>query len=188
MPVVSPGASPISPTAFAPQLAGLVSTVPTITYFNSFSAGGANAAHGVRVVIPRDGTLHDFALLSGGALGNYDVGIYDYVAEPRARLWSSGPVAAGPQGWQIVGDPNLAVTQGEILDFVFATDGATTQGCMFAADVNMDRLPSANFWPVPNGSQIICWSVAASYPLPATFADAALANEARTYCMMARVT
>lgn len=189
MPVVEPSGSPISPTAFAPQLSGLVLPPTGLYTYDGSVAIGANAARGTRVVVPRDGTLHDVSLLINASAGNIDVGIYSLAAEPRARLWHSGPVASPGVSWQIIGDPALAVTQGEILDFVFATDAAGLDVyAFFAKDVGISTMPSANFWPVPNGSTKVNWGIAASYPLPVSFADAGLNTAVNNVCaIMARV-
>jgi hypothetical protein len=142
--------------------------------------------------VPSAGTLHDFAVLINGVAtpGNIDVGIYSLAAEPRARLWHSGPVAIPTTGWQVIGDPALTVTQGQILDFVYSLDTNNSLDCggIFNADVYAGQLPSSSFWPVPNASTFITYTVnAAAYPLPTTIPDASCHRATFVPCIMARV-
>ena len=80
---------------------------------------------GARLVIPTTGTLHDLAILvTLGSAGTVDAGLYS-AAATRSKLWSTGAIACPPNGvWTILGNPSMAVTEGQQLDFALtATAG-----------------------------------------------------------------
>jgi hypothetical protein len=188
VPLNPPSSSSGGGVTYLAEKQGVACTLFDLTTYGSNQTLGANVAFGCRVAIPATGTLHDLSVLVSNQAGNIDVGIYSNAAEPRAKLYSSGSMACPAQGWQIVADPALAVTQGEIVDFVVATDDATMRLFnTFASDVFVATLPSAAFWPVPNGSARVLWNKTASFPLPSTFADSALSRTNLTMAMMARI-
>jgi hypothetical protein len=136
----------------------------------------ANDARGMRMVMPRSGTLKDFAIWIATTSGNVDVGIYDTVSGTAGKLWSSTSTACGTVNtWQVVGDPNLAVTRGQHVDFVIGCDNATAAFGRVPPPVNplLIQLPT-NFMPSPQGAlPKFAWRASASFPLPTSFTEAA---------------
>lgn len=172
---------------FAPQAPALVAPFdPRMPL--AFVANSANEAFATRVVIPRTGTLRDIAALIGASSGNLDVGVYDTNGATRARLYSSGSIASPGTGWQILANPNLAVTAGDQLDLVIAADNATvTFGRLILATTAQSQLP-ADFWPTSGGAAPkLAWSRGASFPLPASITEASMAASSRAFCIIARV-
>src|SRR5580698_7956871 len=97
---------------------------------NSVNAqGGANRVYMGRVVIPKSGILHNLSIYVGVSSGNIDVGIYDTGdASPGnyTRLNSKGGVACPAGGaWQIIYDPAMAVTAGQVYMFALGCDNTT---------------------------------------------------------------
>jgi hypothetical protein len=136
----------------------------------------ANDARGMRMVMPRSGTLRDFAVWIATTSGNVDVGIYDTVSGTAGKLWSSTSTACGTVNtWQVVGDPNLVVSRGQHVDFVIACDNATAAFGRTTVPVNaaLIQLPT-NFMPSPQGaSPKFAWRAATSFALPGSFTEAA---------------
>lgn len=172
---------------YAPQIAAIVCPLPDLRLFNASAAYTANDAKGMRVVVPRSGTLTDLSVFIVTQSGNIDVGVYSLAAEPRARLYSTGSLACPAAGWQIVGNPNLAVTQGQLLEFVLASDNATASfGRFVPAATGVPFLP-ANFWPTGSGTLKIGWVKATSFPLPSTLADSGLNANNTIVAVIARI-
>jgi hypothetical protein len=136
----------------------------------------ANDARGVRMVMPRAGTLRDVAIFPMVQSGNIDAGLYDTAAGTSSKIWSSGSVACGAAAaWQIVGDPNQAVTQGQHIDFVLACDNGTAAFARCAAPVSnlIVQLPT-NYMVSPQGAlPKTAWRAATSFVLPGSFTEAA---------------
>ena len=179
-------------SSYAPQIPGLVCTGAAPWWFLGSFKVSAQQALGCRVVMPRTGILHDFAVLWNAVLAaNIDAGIYSLAAEPRSRLWHSGSVPlAGAAGWQIVGDPALSVTQGQVLDLIYSLDTSNTGdvGGVFSKDVFAGDLPNGSFWPTGSGSQTIAYTVnSGMFPLPTTIADANCHRAGFVPCLVARI-
>lgn len=129
-------------------LAGLVwTTDPRGAIAQAAYAG--SRMYGVRVVIPKTGTLADLIFLPGTLSGNYDLGVLGSTLSggARPRLWSAGTGSAGvamsglTAGAWAIHHPNIAVTAGDVLDFVLGLDNVTAQVAR-AASVTQPALPS----------------------------------------------
>ena len=165
-----------SSTASGDSIAnGLVATQPP-ELLTSVGAPSANLITAGRVTIPKAGTLHDLAVFIGTSSGNLRVGIYDCgVATPNVatRLYDSGSIAMPAAGWQIIGDPALAVTAGQQLDLVASIDNAVARiGQGFAGPNvgSMGTLP-ANFIPSSAAPKMYWTRDPGSFTLPATVTD-----------------
>jgi hypothetical protein len=142
---------------YAPQWPNLVA--PTgATFPTSFSSGGTLATftpRGVRVIVPKAGTLHDVSWFVTIQSGNMAAAIYDTgdaSAGNRTLLASSGSLATGAAGWQ-TWDPSIAVTAGQQLDFVLMADNVTAAFARLLAGLqNICQLPNTNFNPVAGGA------------------------------------
>lgn len=136
----------------------------------------ANDARGVRMVMPRSGTLRDLAIWVAIQSGNLDIGLYDTLSGTSGKIYSSTSVACpAANAWQIIGNPNQAVTQGQHIDFVLACDNATAAFGRVGAIVNNAavQLPT-NFMVSPQGAlPKTAWRAATSFPLPTSFTEAA---------------
>lgn len=119
----------------------------------SSNAGGANfhISHVCRV--PVTGTLRDVMIYVQTSSGNVSASIYSVGVggADRTRLWASGSVPCGPQGWQIVGDPQLAVTEGQLITLGMGADNATATFMRFDGLLSgaQSNLPAAY---VPEGT------------------------------------
>jgi hypothetical protein len=149
----------------------------------------ANRALGVRCLVPATGRLRDVAIYVKVQNGNVDVGVYN-TAEPRARLWSSGSIACpAAGGWRIIGDPDLPVQAGTMVDLVLASDSATFDVAVAVMQsFNVALLPTG-FIPGDGGLPRISWlSTGAQFPLPATIAEAAATVVSATPAIIARIS
>jgi hypothetical protein len=148
-----------------------------------------NGGAGCRVVIPRSGTLTDLACLITASSGNLDAGVYDTSATTRNKLYSTGSIASPGTGWRILGNPGLAVTAGDHLDFVVATDNTTfAMARASLGDLNISLLPT-NFLPAPlGGKPALGWLAGPIFPLPATIAESALGTRSSIPLIIARIT
>lgn len=181
---------------YVPQYPGLVATRGGVAGIfastNAQSIGTANNARIGRVVIPFTGTLHDMAIWVTTQSGNIDCGIYDTgnaSAGNRTLLWHTGSIAcpAASSPWRIVGDPGLAVTQGQQLDFALSCDNTTAQFAANTQATGLAHLP-ANFVPAAGGAAPILAAFANNmYPLPTTVAESALGDTNTVILLIARV-
>lgn len=162
---------------------------PLIFAPNSLVVLGANTAYGCRVIIPKTGVLHDLAAYVGVSSGNVDIGVYDTTLTTRNKLYSSGSIACpAANGWRIFADPALYVTAGQHLDLVLVPDNATASFLRFATG-------AANAWWLPTGFLTSPlggipkwhWSKVTTFPLPATLAESALAQDQTFIQIIARV-
>lgn len=157
------------------RMPSLVSAVPP----QLFTLVQANTATlvGCRVTVPKSGVLHDISTILSAVAGNVRVGIYDTgdaVVGTRTLLYDSGSVAVAVASvWQVIGDPALAVTAGQQLDFAVVTDIAQV-GCT-ASNANSYQLP-ASFWPAAGGvAPVLAWYKALAFgALPTPLATAGL--------------
>lgn len=112
-----------------------------------------------RCIVGKSGVLHDVSVFNGGTLGgNTNVAVFDTgdsVAGKYSPLWSSGSVAqAGVNVWQVVGDPNIAVTAGQHLLLAAMTDSvlATFSPVALSAGTAAGSQLPASFMPVSGGA------------------------------------
>jgi hypothetical protein len=151
-----------------PYLPGVAAAGP-IDFISSGNPG-ANWAQGHRVVMPKTGTLSSVIIYHGSTVaGNVDVGVFSISGDNRTRLWSSGSTAMATANiWKSYGNPGISVTQGDIYDFVLASDSATaTFGRLsnIYSNVQVLQLPAG----YPNQATLWSWGISASFPLPASF-------------------
>jgi len=93
--------------------------------------------------VPVTGVLHDVAIYVQTSSGNVSATVWDVGAAgaTRNRLWSSGSVACGAQGWQVVGDPSLSVTAGQLVALGIGCDNITAT---FGTIASLRSGPAAN--------------------------------------------
>lgn len=156
--------------------------VPAISLLDvsSTSVWSANDARGVRCIATRSGLVSAVGFYVGVSSGNCDMGIYDVAATTRNRLWSSGTTAVGTVNtWQIftVTAGLVRVNEGDHFDVAMAVDNGTVSVGRLAAPTNAGvQLMTAPFLQAQTGAGAskLAWSIATSFPLPATFTETAL--------------
>lgn len=157
-------------------------------------AATSNNVWGTRVIIPKTGTLHDISIyVTATAAENINAGVYDTddaSAGNRSLLWSSGSQAVGASaGWRVIGDPALAVKQGQQLDFAFVTSAttATFQKISLTAAA-VASLPT-NYLPASGGAPpVLSWTFnVGSFTLPATITDANCAPNVTVFPLIGRI-
>lgn len=137
------------------------------------SAVTANAIRAVRVRVLKTGTLRDLYVYCGATGGNVKGSIWS-TAGTRARLFDGGSVAAAV-GWLSLGDPALAVTAGDWLDFgVMADNAAVTFGRCASFSASAQGVLPSNFMVTPGGALgKISWQHSpGSFTNPATISEA----------------
>ena len=174
-------------TRYAPQLPALVAPWDPRMANSLANIGGVNTARGVRVTIPRSGTLVDLAVFVGTSSGNIDVGVYS-TAATRARLYSTGSIACPAAGaWAVVGDPNITVYAGQQLDLFLAADNTTATFARFlGAHADQPALPT-DFWASDGAAPKLSFQATSVLPLPATIAEASVASTNAEHLIIARV-
>lgn len=153
-----------------------------------------NTLFGCRVVVPKSGQLRDLAVYVGTQSGNiigavYDTG--DALAASRTKLWDSGSVAVGSaNAWQVIGDPNVAVTKGQQLDLMVATDNATAAfGRATLIAGGQATLPSGFFAPTGGATGKLAFRVSpGSFTAPSTVAEGSVAAIGSQFLIMARIS
>lgn len=142
------------------------------------TVGASNRGFQVRVTCRKTGTLTSIYAYIGTSSGNYDVGVYD-VAQPRAKLYSSGSTATPVAGWQLLASPSLSVTAGTEYELVISFDNntATTGRNTHFSSITWD-LPDALF-PGSSGTIKCATNPVTVFPLPSTI-DLSAVNEAAT--------
>lgn len=156
--------------------------VPAISLLDvsSTSVWTANDARGVRCIATRSGTVSAVGFYVGVSSGNVDMGIYDTAATTRARFWSSGTTACGTVNtWQVftVTAGLVRVAEGDHFDVALAVDNATVSVGRLAAPTNAGvQLMTAPFLQSQTGAggNKLAWSIATSFPLPATLTETGL--------------
>lgn len=126
-----------------------------------------------RVSIPKTGTLRDIMIFVGTVSGNIETAIYS-IGAPHTQLWTTGVIACPPIGWQVVGNPALAVTAGDQLDFVIGVDNATATFLRTLPAAGSSTLPTTH-WPSP-GTTVT--KIAGRYNLPGVLPMPATVSEA----------
>lgn len=142
---------------------------------SSTTAGAANRMLGARVVIPRTGTLGALYVPVNTTSGNLQGGIYDVGATTsavRTRLWA-GASTASASGWLNLGNPALAVTKGQHLDFVVQVDNNTvTVGRRTFGTTAWSQLPTGAAAVAGVEYKLGWFRDPGSYALSATLAEA----------------
>lgn len=162
----SPGSGPFSPFAYP----SLVATMMPQHARDNIGVPTTNHGKGGRVVIPKSGMLRDLSCYINASAGNYDIAVYSCAA-PRVRLWSKGSTAVPAVGWQILGDPNLAVVKGDMLDLIIAlSDTATARISGFAGSPT-GALPAGFLDGVAALPKLYFLIGTAVLPLPANIAE-----------------
>lgn len=141
---------------YTPQWPNIVSP-PGASFPAVFGTGTPLAVftpRGVRVIVPKAGTLHDIAWWVTAQSGNMAAAIYDTgdaSAGNRTLLYSTGSIAVGAIGWQTV-DPALTVTAGQQLDFFIMADNTTAAFAKYSVGLaNTAQLPTG-FAPAAGGA------------------------------------
>lgn len=154
----------------------IVSTVDTRVVPGTSVYSVANHMKGVRVIIPKTGTLKGFSVWVTTASGNCEGAVIDTTVTTRNVLWSSGSVVvAGASVWQTIGDPNISVTIGQQLDLAFTIDNITASIARAASIASLHTLPAA--FPVQasgGAANKMNWDAAQTIPIGSTIAEASL--------------
>lgn len=149
----------------------------------------------MRCIVPKTGKLRDLTIFIVGSSGNA-IGVVtdtgDTTAEKRTKLWDSGSVAVGAANeYQIIGDPNLAVTRGQQIEMCVTFDNSTvTFGRTRAANsLNAAKLPAA-FNVVPGGASPKLWGIAslASFAAPSTIKESEVELSTAVPLILARIS
>lgn len=159
------------------------------------SAGpGINQLRMVRVIIPRTGMLRDISVWVQVQAGNIMAAVYDTgdaSAGNRTRLWQSGSVAVGAAtAWQIIGDPNIAVTAGQHLDFAINSDNSSLQvGRVNLGASGAGALPTG-FGVAPGGAspKYFALHTPGSFTAPATIAEASISANNQGVIVIGRIS
>lgn len=180
------GGQPVfPPDVAAPNNDAEVATSTTFTAANQF--------RGARVIIPKTGTLHDLSVYVQAPSGNVRGAIYDVGATTsaiRTRVWHGASMSSGAGfSWVNLGDPALAVTVGQHLDFsVGADNGSVSLGRRQLQDTNVGKLP-ANFGTVLGCSFWQGWLYnAGSLSAPASLAESDLVGIGSVTVLIGRIT
>lgn len=169
----------------APQMGRVVWTADPRTA-STTSTATTNAATASKAIMPCNGILTDLSIFIGVASGNHDIGVYDCDATTLTKLYSAGTTASVGTGW-ISFQPALAVTAGQALFFVWAADNATiTRGLTSCGTSAMSTLPTG-FVVAAGQTTRQAWTLAASFPLPATFTVSGLSATTAAPIMIARI-
>lgn len=127
---------------------------------------------GIRVRMTKTGILSDITICQSTAAGNWLAGVYS-TAATRALLSSLAPVAAAGT-WLSLGNPGIAVTEGDWLDFVVANDTTTATLKAFGNNGPSGTLPTS-LWPnTPGGAApklAFTYPTQATLVMPATVAE-----------------
>lgn len=137
----------------------------------------ANVLYGTRFIAHKTGVITAVGVFVVNSANNLDMAIYNTVVTTRARLWSAGSTAVGTAAtWQFFA-PMLAVTEGDHIDLAIAADNVTpTFGRGLAPTTAAAQQLAAPALNSPSGGGLnkLAWSIAASFPAPATLAEASL--------------
>lgn len=147
---------------------------------------------GLRVKMTKTGTLSGIAvyLSTAGTSLNYNVGIYTPgPADPRTRLWQSGSLAIPATGqWVVAGNPGLAVSAGQNLDFVLVSNGNGQWLANPPATAGAMRIPSAWDTTIGEAGKLVFFNNAGAFSLPATISEASLGNAAQGPVILGLIT
>jgi hypothetical protein len=162
--------------------------LPAFTFFNlpSTSVWSANDARGVRFIAHKTGKIQNIGFYVGVSSGNCDMAVYDVTLTTRTRLSAAiGSTAVGTVNtWQVfqplaTAGGLISVTEGDHFDVALAVDNGTVSvGRLSAPTAAGVQQLAAGMMPAPNGTGggagKLAWSIATSFPLPATLTDASL--------------
>lgn len=150
---------------------------------------GTNGGRSCRVLIPKTGNLRDIAVFPTASSGNIEASIYS-TAATRSRLWTSGSVACGAaNAWQVVADPNLAVSAGDLLDLVIAADNTTAAFIResTAGLAGLHNLPSGFAGGAAASPKIGC-QITTAMPAPSTISEANMVAATTVPLIIARIS
>jgi hypothetical protein len=155
----------------------VVATFNPLNVSSTLNTQTANELRMVRVVVPKSGRLRDLAVFVGTASGNIEISVYDSQA-PLTRISASGAVAAaGSNAWQIVYDPDLPVTRGQVLYLGLGADNNTVTVARVNGNMANAALAQLPFSIGGLGAAARTTPRAlSSFPAPSTIADGSLAN------------
>jgi hypothetical protein len=139
---------------------------------------------GVRVVIPRSGTLVDLhaLLFSGGTIRG---AVYDTAPTTRTLLWVAAATSTASSGWFKLGDPNLTVHAGQALDLAFCADNLLSYARTASTVPLALTLPMA-FAGAEGGLPNLAWQTINATP-PATMPEVSLTSALAVPLIIARV-
>lgn len=159
-------------------LAAIVQTVDCRVVPGISAYGVANHAKGVRVIIPKTGTLKGFTIWVGTASGNCEGFILDTTATTRNVLWASGSVVVtGASSLQTLGDPNISVTAGQHIDLALTIDNITATVARAATITNLHTMPAGFPVQAPGGGKNqFVWDIAQTIPIGSTVTEASFAG------------
>lgn len=174
----------VAPIGFSPWLLSQAGTLASQT------------PRGWRVIVPETGKLRDMSVFIGTSSGNLAIGVYDTgdaSAGNRSRLWTSGSVASPGTGWRIIGDPNIDVTAGQMLDVWVAADNTTISLARVASQI------SAGVGGLPTGFVVAAGGASpkvgghtipalTSLAFPSTVSEANVTNEQFPPAIIGRVS
>ena len=184
------GVSASQRSAFAAQFPAFVAPYDP-RFVTLAAAHSANEIRGTRVIIPRTGRLRDVTVWIGTSSGNVAAAVYDTTGTTRNRLATSGSVAAGSSGaWQIVFDPDLAVTAGDQIDLVVGADNGTVTFGRASSTVSsgISDLPNGFLVAPLGGFNKVMWSATSSFAPPATLSEGSMSNSNAGPFIMARIS
>ncbi len=160
----------------------------------------ANFPRGWRVIVPRDGTLHDVAVGVAIQSGNLSVAVYDTgdtagsaSSGTRTLLWNSASASCPAVGWNVIGDPNLAVYENQQLEFLLNADNATASFLRTPALVSAVNAQWPTTFNVVPGAALPKWffqfaSVGTLTPWAASVTEANVTVFTQASIMIARVS
>lgn len=168
---------------------------PSLWTCSAVNALTANRLLLARAVVPKTGNLRDLSVYMGATSGNVRGAVYDSGEAAGSgtitRLWDGSSTAAGTaNNWQALGDPNLAVVQGQQVVLAFMADNAT-------ATWGSNGFPNAAFSTMPvsflaSGNsisqKIVSHADQGSFTTPTTIAYSGTANQQRMFAIVARIS
>lgn len=163
---------------FNSHIAGNV-CVPAWEVLNCPAAavGVANSLYGQRFVAHKTGKITALAVYVAVSSGNMDAAIYDTSPTTRVRLWSATSTAVGTANlWQVF-TPNILVNEGDHFDCAIAADNATVSWGKDTVPTNVavGQLTAPMLQsPLNGGANKAAWTIATSFPAPATLTETGL--------------
>lgn len=165
--------------------ANVLITVPPQMVIQS-PAAVLNRAFFQRVVVPRACILRDFTIwvMAGNGAGHVHAAIYN---DEGARLWVTNPhTTIGANGSQIIGDPNLAVTDGKVLWLALSSNTTAGRYLGLTSAGLVGRLFPASWWS--SGQPRVLGSLDASHPPPASVDFSTLLSTSDLFSIAMRMT
>lgn len=117
---------------------------------NNIGVGGVNAGRGARVMMAETGFLRDVSCLIQTQSGNVNIVITDTgqanaTHTSRTVLAAKGSTACPAAGAWLTYDPDIAVLQGQTMDFLVAADNSTTKVYSINGAAGLGTMPNTNF-------------------------------------------